>query len=435
MSILLVLFISFSTIIVSKWIFQKWFNHLFAYTFVWTFFLVLYELKLIRYIEISSETFFIFFICHIGVISGALTVYYAREIYRTDRRIVKIPLHSILFEGELKPIKLIILLTSLFGFYSAFENWIILFNKFGSITEILIKANLIYRLRVSGELESGIPYISVLPYAGIVLSGIYTAAKNRISIFTLLPLLSIIIKDTASVGRGGIFVGFSMLFTSFFLFRFAVTDNKIIKNVSSNKSLIVGSILLLTVVFTSLILVMEFRGRFDDFKGKTNFFDQFEGVPLLNPSTYYYFSSNVGVFSKYFELQIENPNIGENTFLPIYNLISKFGIIEHPGFYPQGYSIPTWSNSATYLREIHADFGNLGLFFIPYFLSLLTAYFWFRFYEKGDLISFVNLTYLFVINLFSIFNMLTRAAFFLLSFLFLIFLIQFLEKFWKKNQI
>ncbi len=433
MSILIVLMISVFTIILSKWIFKKWFNHLLIYTLAWTVFLVLYELKFISYIQVSNEAFFIFFVTQIGVISGALTVYFARDIFLKNQiEINRVRVHSVLFEDDFKVLKAIILITSIIGFYSAYQQWTFLLDKFGSITTIIIRANLIYRMRIAGELEGGIPYLSVLPYAGIVLSGIYTAAKNKISFYTFLPLVAIIIKDTASVGRGGIFVGFSMLFTSFFLFRHAVSKNQIVKMVSSTKTLVLGSVLLITVVITSLTLVIEFRGKYEDFKGKTNVFKKLEGIPLVSASTYFYFSSNVGVFSKYFEKQDENPMIGENTLLPFYNLISKFGIIEHPNFYPRGYNIPNWSNAATYLKEIHADFGNFGLFLIPYLVSLFSTFFWFRFFVNGDLISFTYLTYLYVISAFSVFNMITRAAFFVMSFLFLLLCVSFFERYWNR---
>jgi oligosaccharide repeat unit polymerase len=436
MAILTILIISSISILVSKSVFKKWFNHLLIYTISWTLFLILYELRLVRYIEISTEAFYIYFITQIGLISGVLTVFFARNVFeKTTENLQNKKIESILFENNFKLLKNIIIITSFVGLFSAYQHWKLLLDKFGSVTEILIRANLIYRMRVAGELEGGIPYLSILPYVGIILSGIYTANKNKISIYTFLPLLVIIIKDAASVGRGGIFVGFFMLIISFFLYKHWIANNRLFQEYRNNRAIIFGSIFLFLIVVISLTLVIEFRGKYDAIKGKTMIFKKYEDIPFFNASTYFYFSSNVGVFSKYFEMQNEHPMIGENTFLPIYNMISKFGVIQHPDFYPQGYSIPQWTNSATYLKEIHADFGNIGLFSIPYFLSLLSTFFWFRFYNKGDLISFVCLTYLVVINSFAIFNMITRAAFFLLSFFTLIILIYLFENFWKsRNQ-
>lgn len=433
MSILLVLFISVVTFILSKYIFKKWFNHLLLYTLAWTMFLVLYELKFIRYIPISNEAFFIFFVTHIGVISGALTVYFARNVFiknKTENNNSKF--QSVLFDNDFKVLKILIVITSIIGLYSAYQNWTYLLEKFGNITTIIIRAHTIYKLRVAGEIDGGTPYLSIFPYAGIVLSGIYTAAKSRISFYSILPLVAIIISDVASIGRGGIFVGFSMLVTSFFLFRHVISENYNLKIAFNRKALVIGNLIVIIIFLSSLTLVSELRGKFQDYKGKSRSFNKFDDIPFFSAAEYFYFSSNVGVFSKYFELQVENPMIGENTFLPVYNLISKFGIIEHPNFYPRGYSIPSWSNAATYLKDIHADFGNIGLFLIPYLLSFICTFFWFRLYNNGDFISIVCLTYLYVVVSLSVFNMQTRSAFFLLSFLLLLLINSIVEKYYHK---
>jgi oligosaccharide repeat unit polymerase len=396
-------------------------------------FLILYELKYIRYINISGEAFFIFFITYIGIITGALTVLFARNVFFEENNSAnKIQIRSILFEDNFKILRIIIIFVSLIGLYSAYQNWSYLLNKFGSFTAIMLRAHTIYRMRIAGELDGGTPYLSILPYAGVILSGIYTATKSKISIYSILPLISIVISDIASVGRGGIFVGFIMLGTSFLLFRNILPNVQNQFFTQNKKALVLGGIVLVALVLGSLSLVSELRGRFEAFKGKTRAFSKFDDIPFVSASEYFYFSSNVGVFSKYFEKQDENTMIGENTFLPIHNLLSKFGLIEHPQFYPKGYNIPNWSNAATYLRDLHADFGIVGMLFFPYLLSLLTTFFWFRFYRRGDLISFICLTYLFVIISFSAFNMQTRSAFFLISFLVLIIFIKSIEIFSKK---
>lgn len=344
----------------------------------------------------------------------------------------KMQLRSILFEDNFKILKIIIIFVSLVGLYSAYQNWSYLLNKFGSFTSIMLRAHTIYRMRIAGELDGGTPYLSILPYAGVVLSGIYTAAKSKISIYSVLPLISIVISDIASVGRGGIFVGFIMLGTSFLLFRNIMSNVQNQFFTKKKKALVIGGLVLVVLVLSSLSLVSELRGRFEAFKGKTRAISQFDNIPFFSASEYFYFSSNVGVFSKYFEKQDENTMFGENTFLPIHNVLSKFGFIEHPRFYPKGYNIPNWSNAATYLRDLHADFGIVGMLFLPYLLSLMTTFFWFRFYKSGDLVSFICLTYLFVIMSFSAFNMQTRSAFFLISFLILIIFIKAVENFSKK---
>ncbi|MCP4970812.1 MAG: oligosaccharide repeat unit polymerase, partial [Arcobacter sp.] len=135
------------------------------------------------------------------------------------------------------------------------------------------------------------------------------------------------------------------------------------------------------------------------------------------------------VLSKYFEKDRENVQFGENTFLPIYNVISKFGVIEHPAVYPRGYFIPMWTNAGTYLRDLHADFGYIGLFLGPYLLGLLASYFWIKFKSTGSLFYFVMLTYLYIIISFSVFYMITRAASWFVGFISLLIITPLLEKY------
>ncbi|MFA4923283.1 MAG: hypothetical protein WC557_03740, partial [Ignavibacteriaceae bacterium] len=240
---------------------------------------------------------------------------------------------------------------------------------------------------------------------------------------------AVILKDVASIGRSGIFVGFLFYITSFFLFRHSLSENPNYNSQKSKRSLLISSAVILIIVVGSLSIVKNVRGSFEDFKGKTQTFNKLKDVPFISPSIYLYFSSNVGVFSKYFDLQAENPMIGENTFLPVYNLLSKFDVVKHPEFYPRGYFIPMWSNSATYLKDLHADFGSFGLFGFPFFLSFMATFYWFRFYERGDLISFTILVYINIITSFSVFYLITRAAFWFMSFLFLLIIIPFTEKY------
>jgi len=387
-------------------------------------FLTLYEWKLIRYIEISTESFLIFLIVQVAILSAVVIVYLSNDFNNIEIVEAK-DFESVLFQNNCRLIKIIILVTSFIGLFSAYQNWTYLLHKFGSIEAIMIRAHTIYRLRVAGELEGGTPYLSILPYVGIIFSGIFTSFKNKLSFFSVFPLIVIIVSDTASVGRGGIFVGFIMLIISFFLFGNNYYYKKNIIIMKNRKKLYLKITLLMIIILSILSIVSEFRGRFENFKGKTKVFEKYDEIPLLSANEYFYFSSNVGVFSKYFENQNEKTMIGENTLLPIYNLVAKFGFIDKPNFYPKGYNIPHWSNSASYLRDLHADFGILGLFAVPFLLSFFCTYYWFKWVYAGGLKNFIWLTYLFTLLTLSVFNMQTRSSFFLISLIFVHILIFF----------
>lgn len=434
MSILITSILSLFTILISKLLFKKWFNHLSIFVFSWAFFIILYEVRLIRYVEINSETWLIIFISFIGFISGVMTIFAARSLMRRPSlEYNRTQVQSILFKDNFKILKYLIILCSIVGLASAIQHWYVLINKFGSIQMVLIRANLIYRMRVAGEIEGTVPYLYSLAYAGVFLGGINSALKNKFTFLSSLPIVAVILKDVASVGRGGIFVAFLLFIISFMLMRHLTFSNKETGLKWQNKKLVFSGVIVFAVILFSLAAVKEIRGSFENYKGQTRELNKLKDFPIISPSIYLYMSSNIGVLSKYFEKQVESPMIGENTFLPIYNLLSKIDVVEHPDFYPRGYQIPIWSNSATYLRDIHADFGFAGLFFIPYLLAFITTLFWFRFYEKGDMLSFLILVYLQLIIAFSVFYLITRAAFWLISFLFLLVTIYILEnKSYKK---
>lgn len=429
MIILLTIVILILITVSSKLLFKKWFNHLFLYTISWALFVILYEMRLINYIPINFETWTVILITLLGFISGAITVFSARDIY--DKYHIKYK-HSEKFflfnEKNLITVRNLIIICSLIGFASAIQHWYILINKFGNIETVLIRANLIYRMRVAGELEGTLPYLHSFAYAGVFLSGVYSAYRNRFSILSSIPLIAVILKDVASIGRGGIFVAFLLFIASFYLSRQKISEIDFYLSKRNRRRLLISGTIVIAILVASLTFVKEIRASVEVYKGQTRSLNKLKDIPIISPSIYLYLSSNVGVLSKYFELQAESPMIGENTFLPVYNLLSKFDMVEKPPVYPRGYSVPVWSNAATYLRDIHADFGLIGLFAIPFLLSLCTTFFWFRFFERGDYLSLVVLTYLFVIINFSVFYLITRAAFWVLSFLLLIIFGYLLEK-------
>jgi len=428
------LFFGVVLILFSKFLFKKWFNHLAIYTAGWATFIFLYEIRLLRYIDISSEAWFIMILSYLCLLLGVVTIFAARSSFNKNNlifsEIKKIELN--LFADGGKALRLLIIICGVIGLFSAIQHWVVLINKFGSISAVLIKANLIYRMRVSGEISGTIPYLYSLSYAGVFLSGMYIAYKNKLDLISIVPFFSVILKDSASVGRGGIFVGFLEFLIGFFIVRHLLSDKKTVVK-GKKKNLVITLIVFVALFIASSTLVKSFRGTFENFKGATSALNKTKTGAIISPSVYMYFSSNIGVFSKYFEKGGEAAYFGENTFLPFYNLISKTGVLRHGDFYPKGYYIPMWTNSATYLRDLHADFGYLGLFLVPYLLGLLSTFYWFKFFEKKRAVDYVILGHLVLIIAFSVFYMASRSAAFLISFLFLMATVPLIEKMAIKN--
>jgi oligosaccharide repeat unit polymerase len=437
MSIFIVILIGIISILVSKHLFKKWFNPLSTYSLIWTIVVTLYELKFMAYVDLNFNTWLISIGAFLFFFFGILTVFVSRDSLGK-----KNDLNSFV-EKEGSEIKLLadggtvlkyaLLITSFLGLLGALQHWYVLIQKFGSVANVLIYANLVYSIRVEGEIEGLIPYLYIFGYVAVFLSGIYTAHKNKFTFLSFLPLIIISLKEIASVGRMGLLFGLIEFITVFFLFRHLIFLHDQSKKKQSSRNFIIAGILLLVIFIGSASLVRSMRGSIESFKQSSAQLNKLKDNVILTPSIYLYFSAHIGVFSKYYEYQNEKALWGENTFMPIYNFLSKFDVIEHPDFYQKGYYVPMWTNTGTYLREVHSDFGNMGLIIVPYLLGFMSAFFWINFYEKRRTIYFVILVFINIIIGFSFLMMITRAAVWLLSFIFLLFTLPMLERLSEKT--
>lgn len=371
-----------------------------------------------RFIDVRLEVWLIILFSYLSFVAGILTIYYAIKMLPNKSHIEFEQTKIEVLNKNGVYLKYTLAIFTIIGLIVAIQHWVVLINKFGSIANVLISANLIYRMRVEGEIAGTIPYLNAFSYAGVFLGAFYTAIKGRLSLLAILPFVAVIIQDMASVGRAGIFLAFLVFILTFFLLRHYLHGNSMFK--LKKTSFVIAGIILLTLFIGSTTLIKTARGSIEKFKASTNTLNELSRSNIISPSIYLYFSSNIGVLSRYFEMGGEDKMTGENTFLPFYNLASKFNVVEHPGFYPKGYFIPMWTNSATYLRDLHEDFGYSGLFLIPFLLGLSTTYFWIRFYTFGKVFDFIILVYLSLIVSFSTFYMITRAAVYILSLIILL---------------
>ena len=87
-----------------------------------------------------------------------------------------------------------------------------------------------------------------------------------------------------------------------------------------------------------------------------------------------------------------------------------------------------WTNTGTYIRELHADFGVIGVFLVPFLLGLLITWLWFKFYEEKSLVVFTFLVYLYVVVGFSFLVMSSRLNQWFMSQILIVLFIPILEK-------
>ena len=417
--------------VLGRMIFGYWLNHLFIYALSWGVFAILYEFRLIRFTIISTQTWIIVLITFLLFILGVLTIYIGRDLYSlSNRNLLANNILDITIDNG-KMLKYAVIFFSVLGLLGSIQHWLALIREFGSIPAVLTSAGEVYQMKIKGEDFGQIPYLFTLSYAGIFLVAIYSAFKNKISLLALIPFLGAILKDVAGFARAGIFFSFILFLLTFITTRHALKRSNP-EAYKFNKKLGVAILFLILIAVGSATLVKQVRGSFENFKANTTTLNSLKGS-VISPSIYLYFSSDIAVLSKYFEGEGESAYIGQNTFLSVYNLLSKFGVVEHPDFFPKGYFIPMWSNSATYLRELHVDFGNWGLFIIPYLLGFLATFFWFKFFQTYRVIHLFFLIYLNIIVSFSVFYMVTRLASWFFSFSILILFLPIVSNFLRKR--
>lgn len=390
-----------------------------------------YELRLLPYIPLTPETWFLIILSALMFLIGCIMPFVAKDSLLKESSDDLRTKEMKIFSDEGKALRLTIVVLGIIGLLSSIQHWMILFKMFGSLPSIFINANIIYQLRIENRLEGVIPYLVIFNYVALFFAAVYSAGRGKISILTLIPVLGIILKEIANVGRAGIFLGAIEFLSVFLIVKHFSSGEKD----SSKKIFVKGKrILGLTIVVGLLIVAASFirsiRGTYESFSGASRQLSSLQSSEIITPSIYLYFSSHIAVLSRYLQDDEEHhkTSIGENTFLTIYSVLSKFDLVERPSDYQQGYRIPMWSNTGTFIRELHADFGILGAVTGPFFMAFFTVLAWFRFFNTGSLRALSLLTFLMLVTSFSFFMMATRMGIWTISLTFLLIFTPSLEK-------
>ena len=433
---LLSVIITIISVAIGKYVFKKIFNPIFLYTSSWLFTLALYELNWINYPPVSERTWIIAFVVYLAFLFGVLTLYLSRSLF--DRTNLspsnKNEKPLLLLSDGGKKLKWIINITAIIGLLTALQHWYALINEFGGIAGVFLKGESIYRMRVEGEHLNKIPYLTSLSFIGIYLSAYYSAYKNKISSLVILPLIGIVLSEAANLSRAGVFYAFVLFVIVIVTTKYFFASNPKYSQNRSNKKLIISFVLISVFTVASVIAIKFIRNPIEgEYQNTSSSMRQFRGSILISPSLYLYFSSPIVVLEKYLtKLDEEDAYIGENTFYPVYNTLSKFNVVDGLSAYPKGYFIPMWTNSATYIRELHVDFGWLGVFLVPYLIGFMSSFFWFKFFDTGKFSMLVLYSMFVVATVFSVFYIVTRLTLWYITIISLL-IISLLEK--MDNQI
>ncbi len=437
MVIFLISFVGIFSIVISRNVFSRWFNHVSIYAFSWMMMLILYNLKLLDYYDLIWQAWFIIIIGFTSFFMGSLVVVFARKVFQKDFAGTNKNVTISFLSDNGKALKYALVIISFIALLGAIQNWLVLIKGFGSIEGVLVHANLVYSMRIRNEIPGQIPYISGFGFAGIVLAGIYSGYKNKITLISLIPFIAVVLKSLSSFGRVGMLMALVQFVGSFLFVRYALSKQKSQKKeikLSSFKT-IASVVVAIVLIVASASLVKVFRHTYENFKSASGALRSTKSDIVISPSIYLYLSSHVGVLSEYLKEGTEkNKYWGENTFAPIYNFLAKFKLNKEVSIYLKNYFIPMGTNTATYLKEIHADFGNWGVFIFPFLLGLLATYFWYNFLDTGNYFMLIGWVYVFTIIGLSFFTMVTRGADWYLSLVILLITFPIINKYSIRNK-
>jgi len=434
MIFLVVLFLTILSLFLGNYYFKKWFNPLSLYVIIWGVLISLYEWKLLPYVNIIPLAWFFIFSSFFSLLLGISTAFYIRKHFYQDELFAKKSHLDIeIFKDGGTAVKYMLIVLSLISVFSGVHHWIVLIDMFGSIPSVFLNATTIYNMHVQREIKGFIPYLPIIGYVAIFLAGIHTAYKGRFSVLTFLPFIGIVLKELATVGRSGMLLALLEFLFTFTFFRYLLNKDSNQRYKFSKKNALFATTILLVLFISSATLVRITRVSGEYYTGASRELKEMRGNLLITPSIYLYFSSDIGVLSQYLKFENENIKFGQNSLLPLYDFVAKLGIIQKVPDVQKGYFIPMWVNTGTYIRELHADFGVIGVFVFPFLLGLAITWYWYNFFNTKSLYSLLILVYLNLIIGFSFLQMITRVTYWSTSLILLIILIPLLKKIANHN--
>ncbi|MDY0083440.1 MAG: hypothetical protein RBR74_09690, partial [Ignavibacteriaceae bacterium] len=139
MIIIISLFIAIASVFLGKYIFGRLFNHISLYVFAWLPIIVLFQLKLIRYQELSTEVWLLILFAYLSFLLGTLTIYAGRKLNGSSNE------YNVKYNWSVdngRTIRLLVLVFGIIGLLAVIQNWIALLYKFGTIQNVLLNESL-----------------------------------------------------------------------------------------------------------------------------------------------------------------------------------------------------------------------------------------------------------------------------------------------------
>ena len=352
------------------------------YLMIWSAMIVLYSFKLIKYYDLSFQTWLVIFLSTITVFIG----YH----FGWKMKIKGVGKKSNISENSLKRF---LYVTSLIALIAIIPNTFFLIQRYG--INILSKTAQIYVDNLTGTAPKNIPYFSCFAQVSCIFAGIYFI-NYGFKWFLALPVLLSMISILSSGSRGG------LILTIFFIIMPIILMMKKSKiNLKKEKKKIILVAMVVLVLF--IILTVNRSSQLDPENYKyisSTMLPIAYALPALY-KLYAYFTGSVGVLNAF----LNDPDFyfGENSFGVFYNFLNKMGMDFQYSRYQKFYNIPIQTNVGTWLRELIQDFGMVGMFIVVFIFCCFVGYYEkkaLNYQQKEDLLLASVLDTIFVMSFF-----------------------------------
>lgn len=400
-------------------VFGRWYNHVALYFSIWGISLLLFEARLINYYPLQPETWLVILAGSLAFLLGAVTPASTRWASGSDGPSPQPVLQtdSLVLNRDGERFLLVSLwIANIISFCAAMQHWYIVIKTFGSVTNALVMGNLLYSYRVSEGLPGSIPYLHSLAMTGAVLGGMYTAVKGTLKFVAIVPMIVMVLIETANMGRANMVIAAALFLGGYAMLRVRMPRRVTVVRFGKLKRVLAISVAVL-VLGVGAESVRIARGSHEALPFATQTLNKFQGASFLTPSIYLYLTVHFGVLNQYLRQDVEHTPWGSNTFAPLYRILAKVGFNTPATWYQRFYKTPVGANTGSYLRELHADFGVLGILTVPYLIGLFSSIAWYRFLTHGRYLALIVAAYLGALVAMSIFVIGTRSGELLLSFL------------------
>jgi oligosaccharide repeat unit polymerase len=414
MDLFIIITISIAAILLGRALLHRWFNQITLYVVVWSVSLLFFQFRLLNYYPLETETWIVILDGFLAFVFGTITVFFAR--FATQHQKIQLPIHrnERYLALEVKILPRVIWVLSIISLMAVLQHWYVLLKMFGSIQNVVVMGGVLYAMRLKNAISGTIPYLGALALPAMLFAGRYASVAGRFRPVVIVPIVTVVIGAVSDMGRANLFIS-GLLFLSGYML--SKTSGKTVQ--TGAKAARLQKVLTLLVGAGLLIgtaeLVRSNRGMVESIEGASPTLQRLQAASFITPSIYEYFTIHHGVLNQYLKLDQEHPGWGENTFGPVYRILSKFGFDTYTSDYPLFYRTPIGANSGTYLRELHADFGVIGILIVPYLLGLLGAWVWYRRLDDPSCFNLVIIAHLFVVIAFSLIVQATRLGFWWIS--------------------